>query len=230
MSQWSPHPLLLVSLYDQEIWTHSKTRAVHAKRRPLEATAKRQPATRQEERNQSREKSKLLTSWCGASSLQNGKKIIQSVVFCYGSSSKLTQPRETNKQKILEKNKVGGPLLHSSLKATVIKTLWTDGRTDLQTSGTELRVQKQTHTFMANWFLIRVSSSIKGKGTVALTDDAGDNSPSTCNENEAGHPTSLHIQKLTQMDTCIWMEESLHCSPETTTTLLIGYTPTQNKV
>ena len=31
-----------------------------------------------------------------------------------------------------------------------------------------------------------------------------------------------------RMDTCICMTESLHCSPETTTTLLIFYTPTQN--
>ena len=30
-------------------------------------------------------------------------------------------------------------------------------------------------------------------------------------------------------DTCICMAESLCCSPETTTTLLIGYTPIQNK-
>ena len=28
-----------------------------------------------------------------------------------------------------------------------------------------------------------------------------------------------------RMDTCICMDESLHCSPETITTLLIGYTP-----
>ena len=32
-----------------------------------------------------------------------------------------------------------------------------------------------------------------------------------------------------RMDTCICMAESLSCSPETTTTLLIGYTPVQNK-
>ena len=31
------------------------------------------------------------------------------------------------------------------------------------------------------------------------------------------------------MDTCIYMAESLHSSPETTTTLLISYTPIQNK-
>ena len=31
------------------------------------------------------------------------------------------------------------------------------------------------------------------------------------------------------MDTFIYMTESLCCSPETITTLLIGYTPTQNK-
>ena len=30
------------------------------------------------------------------------------------------------------------------------------------------------------------------------------------------------------MDTCIYIAESLHCSPETITTLLIGYTPKQN--
>ena len=32
-----------------------------------------------------------------------------------------------------------------------------------------------------------------------------------------------------RMDTCICMIESLHCSPETITTLLISYTPKQNK-
>ena len=31
------------------------------------------------------------------------------------------------------------------------------------------------------------------------------------------------------MDTCIYMAEFLCCSPETTTTLLICYTPIQNK-
>ena len=31
-----------------------------------------------------------------------------------------------------------------------------------------------------------------------------------------------------RMDTCVCMAESLHYSPETTTTLLIGYTPIQN--
>ena len=31
------------------------------------------------------------------------------------------------------------------------------------------------------------------------------------------------------MDTCICMAESLCCPPETITTLLISYTPTQNK-
>ena len=32
-----------------------------------------------------------------------------------------------------------------------------------------------------------------------------------------------------RMDTCICMTESRHCSSETTTTLLISYTPNQNK-
>ena len=32
-----------------------------------------------------------------------------------------------------------------------------------------------------------------------------------------------------RMDTCVCMAESLHCSPETITTLLTGYTPIQNK-
>ena len=31
------------------------------------------------------------------------------------------------------------------------------------------------------------------------------------------------------MNTCICMAESLHCLPETVTTLLIGYTQIQNK-
>jgi len=32
-----------------------------------------------------------------------------------------------------------------------------------------------------------------------------------------------------RIDTCICMAEALHCSPETITTLLISYTPIQNK-
>ena len=32
-----------------------------------------------------------------------------------------------------------------------------------------------------------------------------------------------------KMDTCIFMAESLYCLPETITTLLISYTPIQNK-
>ena len=32
-----------------------------------------------------------------------------------------------------------------------------------------------------------------------------------------------------RMGTCICMAESLHCPPETITTLLIGYTPVRNK-
>ena len=32
-----------------------------------------------------------------------------------------------------------------------------------------------------------------------------------------------------RMDTCICMPETLHCSPETITTLLIGYTPIKQK-
>ena len=31
-----------------------------------------------------------------------------------------------------------------------------------------------------------------------------------------------------RMDTCIWMAESLHCSPETITTLLIGYVKSES--
>ena len=32
-----------------------------------------------------------------------------------------------------------------------------------------------------------------------------------------------------RMDTCVWMAESLHCSPETTTTLIVCYILIQNK-
>ena len=35
--------------------------------------------------------------------------------------------------------------------------------------------------------------------------------------------------KLGRINTCICMAESLHCSFETTTALLTGYTPIQNK-
>ena len=33
-----------------------------------------------------------------------------------------------------------------------------------------------------------------------------------------------------RVDTCVCTAESLHCSPETATTLLTGYTPAQNVV
>ena len=33
-----------------------------------------------------------------------------------------------------------------------------------------------------------------------------------------------------RIGTCVCMAESLCCSPDTTTTLLIGYTPMQNKM
>ena len=33
-----------------------------------------------------------------------------------------------------------------------------------------------------------------------------------------------------RMDSCTCIPESLHCAPETITTVLIGYTPVQNKV
>ena len=32
-----------------------------------------------------------------------------------------------------------------------------------------------------------------------------------------------------EMDTCVHMAESVHCSPQTTTTLFVSYTPKQNK-
>ena len=41
--------------------------------------------------------------------------------------------------------------------------------------------------------------------------------------------TSLDERRVWgRMDSCICMGESFHCSPETVTTLLIGYTPLQN--
>ena len=41
--------------------------------------------------------------------------------------------------------------------------------------------------------------------------------------------TSLDERRVwVKMDSCICMGESLHCSPETVTTLLIGYSPIQN--
>ena len=45
------------------------------------------------------------------------------------------------------------------------------------------------------------------------------------------HGTLLNVtcQPWGRMDTCIYMAESLHRSPETVTTLWIGYTPIQNK-
>ena len=41
---------------------------------------------------------------------------------------------------------------------------------------------------------------------------------------------SLHGKRVwRKMNTCTCMTASLHCLPETTTTLLTGYTPIQNK-
>ena len=37
------------------------------------------------------------------------------------------------------------------------------------------------------------------------------------------------IWNCTEWDTCVWMAECLHCSSEPITTLLISYTPIQNK-
>ena len=39
---------------------------------------------------------------------------------------------------------------------------------------------------------------------------------------------SLDEEVWGRVDTCIYMAESLRCSPETITALLISYTPTQN--
>ena len=36
------------------------------------------------------------------------------------------------------------------------------------------------------------------------------------------------IGLLAGMETCVYMPESPHCSPKTSTILLIGYTPIQN--
>ena len=45
-----------------------------------------------------------------------------------------------------------------------------------------------------------------------------------------GHVQCLDRRRVWgRMDTCIFMAKSLHCSPETVTTLLISYTPRQNK-
>ena len=42
--------------------------------------------------------------------------------------------------------------------------------------------------------------------------------------------TSLDVRRVWgRMDTCTCIAESFPCSPETTTILLIGYTPMQNK-
>ena len=41
--------------------------------------------------------------------------------------------------------------------------------------------------------------------------------------------SSRKMEELYLLDTCIRMAESLRYPPETISTLLIGYTPTQNK-
>ena len=49
-------------------------------------------------------------------------------------------------------------------------------------------------------------------------------------KNEFKHKWFKKINRKTDcLDKCIWMAESLCCSPETITTLLISCTPVQNK-
>ena len=55
-----------------------------------------------------------------------------------------------------------------------------------------------------------------------------DLSHSTGNSAKCYVPAWMEKGVWGRMDTCVRMAESLHCSPETTTTLLIGYTPIQN--
>ena len=49
-------------------------------------------------------------------------------------------------------------------------------------------------------------------------------------KNEFKHKWFKKVNRKTDcLDKCIWMAESLCCSPETITTLLISCTPVQNK-
>ena len=50
----------------------------------------------------------------------------------------------------------------------------------------------------------------------------------TCNSAQY-YVTDVWEGRLGRMDTCICIVESLPCSPQTITTLFIGYTPIQNK-
>ena len=52
---------------------------------------------------------------------------------------------------------------------------------------------------------------------------------STFNPTQCDMPAWIGGVLWGRRDTCICMAESLHCSPETTTTLLIGCNPIQNK-
>ena len=53
---------------------------------------------------------------------------------------------------------------------------------------------------------------------------------STWNSSQCSVPAWMEEGFGDRMDTCVWMAESLCCSPETTTTLLTGYTSMQSKV
>ena len=51
----------------------------------------------------------------------------------------------------------------------------------------------------------------------------------TWNSSQCSVPAWMEEGFGDRMDTCVWMAESLCCSPETTPVMLIGYTPIQSK-